>query len=341
VEVISRVWPLKKQGKDYWASCPFHADNSPSFSVVPAKQIYHCFGCPAHGDVFSFWMNFHKISFPEAARAIASMYGLTFDSKKPIHQKKKYPELPKSQKAWSPEERPEPCDLWKQKAMKFTVWAYERLFEHPEQLQYLASRGIKEETIGKYGLGWNPKDIYRPRQAWGLPEILGDNGKPRRLWLPMGLVIPCISNQKEVVKLRIRRPDPLTFAKNTRYYFVPGGSTITTVLHPGRRAHVVVESDLDGLLIDQEAGDLVGTVILGSASAKPDVYATQILKDSLHILNALDYDKAGAEQKRWWKDNFKNSIRWPVAAGKDQSDMWAKGVNVRDWVRAGLPEGLR
>jgi DNA primase len=250
------------------------------------------------------------------------------------------------QETWQPTDRPEPDDLWKQRAGKFVLWAHEQLYNHPEKIEYLAKRGIQLKTIVKYGLGWNPGEngqegLYRPRKTWGLQELSGDNGKSKKLWLPMGLVIPFINKKGEVIKLRIRRPDPLSFAPGTRYYFIPGGSNISTVLHPDRRAHIVLESDLDGLLIDQEAGDLVGVVVLGSCASKPDTFTAEILKRSLHVLNSLDYDKAGAKSSQWWKDNFRNCERWPVPYCKDPGEAWQKGLNIRDWIKAGLPEGLR
>ena len=68
VDVISEVVLLKKSGRNYFGLCPFHSEKSPSFSVSPEKQIFHCFGCSAGGNVFSFLMRHHGISFPEAVR---------------------------------------------------------------------------------------------------------------------------------------------------------------------------------------------------------------------------------------------------------------------------------
>jgi len=353
VEVVGRVLQLKRQGKDWWAPCPFHGDKDPSFSVSP-QGFFKCFGCGRKGDVIEFWQKFHRISFPEAARQVGAMYGIRFDAERPVKVYRRYPETPKPPEAWQPEHKDEPGDLWKEKAGKFMHWAFEQIWDHPGVLEFLAGRGIKEKTIVAYGLGWNSgkggRDLYRTRESWGLETIIGENGKPRRLWLPVGLVIPGFSVSGEIIKLRIRRPDPLQFAKGVRYCFVPGGVTVSTVYHPDRSAHVVVESDLDGLLVDQEAGDLVGTAVLGSASVKPDKYAAEVLRRSLHILGALDNDKAGAGAWPWWKENFKEAVRWPVPAGKDPGEFWQRSeagkkgsgdANIRDWIRAGLPAGLR
>ena len=66
VEVISKYVQLKKVGRSYKANCPFHSEKTPSFIVSPDKQIYHCFGCGAGGNVFSFVMKYENIQFPEA-----------------------------------------------------------------------------------------------------------------------------------------------------------------------------------------------------------------------------------------------------------------------------------
>lgn len=75
-EVISRYIPLKKAGRNYKAVCPFHHEKTPSFMVSPVKQIYHCFGCGAGGNVFNFLMKYERIEFPEAVRELAQKAGV-------------------------------------------------------------------------------------------------------------------------------------------------------------------------------------------------------------------------------------------------------------------------
>ncbi len=76
VDLVSEYVPLKKQGRNYFGLCPFHGEKSPSFSVSPEKQIYHCFGCGAGGNVFSFLMNIEGYTFIEAVRHIAEKNGI-------------------------------------------------------------------------------------------------------------------------------------------------------------------------------------------------------------------------------------------------------------------------
>ena len=76
VEVVARDVDLKQRGTNYFGLCPFHSEKTASFSVAPAKQIYHCFGCGNGGNVFSFLMEYQKITFPEAVKLLADRYNI-------------------------------------------------------------------------------------------------------------------------------------------------------------------------------------------------------------------------------------------------------------------------
>ena len=77
VELIDSRVRLKKAGKNYQACCPFHNEKSPSFSVSPEKQFYHCFGCGAHGNAIGFLMEYDGLNFPDAIDDLAGQLGLT------------------------------------------------------------------------------------------------------------------------------------------------------------------------------------------------------------------------------------------------------------------------
>lgn len=76
VDVVGRYVPLKKQGQNYTGLCPFHNEKTPSFSVSPSKQIFHCFGCGVGGNVFKFLMEIEHLTFPEAVRKLADEVGV-------------------------------------------------------------------------------------------------------------------------------------------------------------------------------------------------------------------------------------------------------------------------
>ena len=81
LDVISQYVNLKKRGRNYFGLCPFHHERTPSFSVAPEKEIYHCFGCGAGGSVFNFIMEHENLSFVEAVQQLGRRYGIEVDRK--------------------------------------------------------------------------------------------------------------------------------------------------------------------------------------------------------------------------------------------------------------------
>src|SRR5690348_7164002 len=76
VDVVDRYVKLRKAGSNYQACCPFHNEKTPSFTVSPSKQFYHCFGCGAHGNAIGFLMEYSGLAYPEAIRALAETVGM-------------------------------------------------------------------------------------------------------------------------------------------------------------------------------------------------------------------------------------------------------------------------
>jgi hypothetical protein len=254
-------------------------------------------------------------------------------------------EKPK-QPDWTPRDPVEPEALWRGKAESLVFKASEQLMANDAQMRWLAGRGIGEKSVAKFWLGWLPDDIYQSRESWGLSSVKNEeSGKERPLWLPAGLVIPWMSGS-DLVKLRIRRPDPIRFGP--RYYMVPGSASATTLIRPivgerivRREVYVIVESELDAIMIHDQAGDVCGAVALGSNSAHPDIDASRTLAGAAVILNALDFDAAGSSERKWWEKHFHQSRRWPAPRAKDPGDAYKVGINIREWIKAGLPEGMR
>jgi hypothetical protein len=176
-------------------------------------------------------------------------------------------------------------------------------------------------------LGYASRDMYAPRATWGLSD--GE----KKVWLPGGLVIPCIVDGA-VHRLRIRRTEDT----GPRYIIVSGSSSAPMVLGPDKGAVVVVESELDALLLQQAAGDLCAVIALGSAQARPDTATHELLQNTPLILVALDSDEAGAKSAwQFWPSTYGPKVkRWPCPAGKDVSDAWLDGLNVRQWLIAGM-----
>ncbi|MCM1044570.1 MAG: DNA primase [Candidatus Gastranaerophilales bacterium] len=144
VEVVSGYVKLQKKGGSYWGLCPFHNEKSPSFSVSGAKQMYHCFGCGAGGNVFTFLMNYENFTFPEAIRALAEKAGVAL------------PQEEDSAEARRKAGRRARLLEVNKEAAKF--FYYQLRAPHGETgLAYLRKRALSDETIHRFGLGYAGK----------------------------------------------------------------------------------------------------------------------------------------------------------------------------------------
>ncbi|MCA1213758.1 DNA primase [Bacillus amyloliquefaciens] len=143
VEVIGDYVQLKKQGRNYFGLCPFHGENTPSFSVSSDKQIFHCFGCGAGGNVFSFLRQMEGYSFTEAVSHLADKYQIDFPDDITIHSASR-PESSGEQKM------AEAHELLK----KFYHHLLINTKEGQEALDYLLSRGFTKELIDEFEIGY-------------------------------------------------------------------------------------------------------------------------------------------------------------------------------------------
>jgi DNA primase len=148
VRVVGEYVRLKKTGQNFTGLCPFHKEKTPSFAVHPARQIYHCFGCGAGGDVFKFVMEMDKCGFPEAIRTVAEKCGIAI----PQWRGRGGSGGPASQQAT--QQRRLLMEMHREAAAFFV-----RQLETPEgraARAYLDDRGLKPETIARFGIGWAP-----------------------------------------------------------------------------------------------------------------------------------------------------------------------------------------
>jgi DNA primase len=142
VDIVSESVLLKKAGKNYIGLCPFHSEKTPSFTVSPEKQIFHCFGCSTGGNVFSFLMKQEGFSFPEAARHLAKRYGVAIPERKlSPDQKRKI------------NERESVLDI-NRRAGAFYHQGLLNSSAGQKARSYLSERGISEKTINDFKLGY-------------------------------------------------------------------------------------------------------------------------------------------------------------------------------------------
>ena len=167
VDVIERYVPLKKAGANYVACCPFHNEKSPSFSVSPSKQFYHCFGCGVHGSAISFVMEHQGLSFPEAVEELAKSSGLSV----PHETSQREHETRAAQAAGLPEMMLQALHFYR-----------EQLKQSESAIEYLKKRGVSGEVAARFGLGYAP-------EGWqNLDKIFTDYSQSQTL-LETGLII--------------------------------------------------------------------------------------------------------------------------------------------------------
>jgi DNA primase len=324
-------------GGQYASECPLCGgkDRFCSWPEEGNGGRWWCRGCERSGDLIQYLRDVRGLPFQDACRMVGREPQA--GPHRPISCRAE-----KSQRGWEPKAIPNPPPEWSQKAEALVSWAEERLWEKDgeETVHWLIEgRGLSEDTVKGSRLGWVPQSYNREREAWGLSAETKEDGKPKLLWIPRGLLIPYVLGGN-VVKVKIRRPDP---DSDPRYYMLPGSCSKPMVFGEGRAVVIVVESELDGFLVHQEAGDLVSTIALGSALIRPDKRAADLLNKADGILVSLDLDPAGARQTwTWWMENFDRAIRWsPLPGyGKDPTEMWRAGINIREWIEAGIAEVL-
>ncbi|GHA78419.1 DNA primase [Cognatilysobacter bugurensis] len=291
VEVIGTRVPLKRQGKEYSARCPFHDERSPSFTVSPVKQFYHCFGCGAHGTAISFLMNYDRLEFLDAVEELARRIGV--EVPRDTRQRNVNPDLQ---------------DLYTavDAAAKFFR---AQLATSPKAQAYLDRRGIGAEARERFSIGYAPDGFTALRDALGT--------EPRRLQLleRAGLFSKNESGRvydkfRDRVMFPIfdRRGRPIAFGgrvleKDASPKYL--NSPETPLFHKGRelyglwqvrQAHnrierlIVVEGYMDVVALF-EAGFDTAVATLGTATT-PD-HAELLFRNAPDVYFCFDGDRAG------------------------------------------------
>ena len=163
-DVIGRHVQLRKRGANLIGLCPFHGEKTPSFTVSPTKQFYHCFGCGVSGNAISFYIQFLGVSFPEAVRTLAQEVGV------------QVPQSPKSAaERRRDQEQQKLRTLHEHLVHQAQLFYQEQLRHHLPAIKYLQQRGLQPETIEHFGLGWAPNDwqgLARVFDNYQAPELL-------------------------------------------------------------------------------------------------------------------------------------------------------------------------
>ena len=170
VDVVGQHVKLKKAGANYQGLCPFHSEKSPSFSVSPTKQFYHCFGCGAHGSAISFLMEYSGLGYVDAIEELARSAGLDVP-----REERSATDIAKQQRAMALSEVMSSAADWYRQQLKSS----------PRAIEYLKGRGLTGEIAKRYALGYAP-------DGWqGLEAVFGpySNEEVAKTLVEGGLVI--------------------------------------------------------------------------------------------------------------------------------------------------------
>jgi hypothetical protein len=340
--------PVKSNARGAWWCCPFHTEKSASFLVggrSDRAQEYHCFGCGAHGDALEFIKAQEHLGdagrdFVAACEKLAALAGQSLPTA----------DGP-AQRAVAPVVVQPPTGAWQDAAQRFIAESQAALWGSfgTGCLRYLREhRGLTDETIRAFGLGWNNITRKDAQTLWGIP----DREKP--VWLPQGLVIPGTA-LKTLWYVKIRPSADVRRYFQAKYYQIPSPDEAARTALLGLDTWqtglplLLCEGELDCLTVWQEARGLVNAATLGGASKGRAGEKLNFgrwlpyLGGYARILVAYDPDTAGQTAQ----DAFgRVSARFApvrVPFGEDINDFHVNGGDVAGWLTdlTGFPKPVR
>ena len=301
VDLVGRYVQLKKGGANYSGLCPFHSEKSPSFTVSPSKQFYHCFGCGKHGNAIGFLMEHAGMNFVEAVRDLAGQYGM---------------QVPEEQA--SPEDRARAA---KQREKQATITdvlekagaAYRKhLKDSPKAVAYLKGRGLSGEIARDFGLGYAP-------EGWrSLASVFPEYDDP--LLEESGLVIVNADEDKRYDRFRDRIMFPIRSVKGECIGF--GGRVLgdekpkylnspeTPVFSKGRELYGLFEArnalrEQGFVLVTEGYMDVVALAQLGFPNAVATLgtactadHVQKLFRFTDSVVFSFDGDEAGRRAAR-------------------------------------------
>lgn len=314
-------------GGEYKSKCPNCQCGTDRFCIWPNQGEsgrYWCRVCGAKGDAIQFCRDFLQMNFQQACKKVNIVPQLRIEPQK----SKRGAFLPRQGFSTHPS--------WKQLASQFIEYAHESLMREPGIISQLEQRGLTFETIRRFHLGWNQKNLFDHRERWGLSTETKENGSLRRQWLPRGIVIPTFEDS-DPVKVKIRRSDWLIEDTLPKYVEVSGSKQSASIYGDSSKPVIIVESELDAILIQQEAAPLICCLALGGVSKKPDLALHEWLEKAPLILLSLDFDDAGKKHYSFWIKQYPNLRAWPAPYSKSPGDAFQiSSLDFARWIKSGL-----
>ena len=291
VDVVERYLPLKKAGANYMACCPFHGEKTPSFSVSPSKQFYHCFGCGAHGSAIGFVMEYAGLGFVEAVQELATQAGLHVPQ-----QRSEAITRPKAGEVASLTE------IMAQAARYYR----EQLKASPKAVNYLKERGLTGEIAARFGLGYAPDGwqnlaaVFPDYQGKALADcglvIEGETGNRYDRFRDR-VMFPILDTRGNVIGFGgrvigagepkyLNSPETPLFEKGRELY----GLSQARAAIRDEDSVIVVEGYMDTVALAQHG---VGNAVATLGTATTPVHVHKLLRQAGRVIFCFDGDNAG------------------------------------------------
>jgi DNA primase len=296
VELINARVPLKKAGKNYQACCPFHNEKSPSFTVSPQKQFYHCFGCSANGTALGFLMEYDRLEFVDAVEELARMHGLDVP-------REGGPSRPQSTRLKSLHELMESVSAFYQQQLR----------THTPAVDYLKQRGIDGSTAKAFGMGYAPN-------GWdALIKALASNKEVQQRLITTGMLIEKDGQQSGSRNAYDRFRDRIMFPiRDTRGRVIAFGGRVmgdekpkylnspeTPLYHKGKELYGLYEArqalrDIPRLLVVEGYMDVIALAQFGIpyavatlGTALTEDHINPLFRATSEVVFCFDGDEAG------------------------------------------------
>lgn len=310
VDAIDRHVSLKKAGANYVACCPFHNEKTPSFTVSPTKQFYHCFGCGAHGNAINFLMEYSGYSFVEAVQHLAASTGISMPDLQPAQKKGIRPTSTQLDKTVAHTIQ----DIYE--VMRIATRFYrEQLKQSNSAISYLKQRRLTGETAARFAIGYAPEGWQNLAAIF--PEY--NTEKTRNILIRAGLMIasdngkyydrfrdriifPILNQQGQIVAFggrTVNHGEPKYLNSPETDIFIKGHEIYN--LFSARKAIrnakcvIVVEGYMDVVALSQHGIDYA-VATLGTAVT--DFHIQKLLRHSDRIIFCFDGDNAGKKAAR-------------------------------------------
>ncbi len=297
VDLVDSYVPLKKAGANYAACCPFHNEKSPSFTVSPTKQFYHCFGCGAHGTAIGFVMEYQGMGFVDAVKDLASRAGMT---------------VPESEGRSFNDEKPGQTRTLIEVMARAAAYYKAQLKASPRAIEYCKKRGLSGEVAARFGIGYAP-DGWQNLEAV-FPDYNADELKVAGLIIENEagrrydrfrdrLMIPIVNPKGEIIAFGgriidqgepkyLNSPETPLFEKGRELFGLPQARQALRETNTA----IVTEGYMDVIALAQNG---VGNAVATLGTATTPTHVQKLLRQVDRIVFSFDGDNAG--RKAAWR----------------------------------------